>query len=329
MSTSAKLPADAARPPVEVQTTVSDVVAPKLLEWLDDVADAAPRVRDSADPEGVHDLRVAMRRIRSLLRIVRTVFGKYHVDRIRADFKSVADATGSLRDEEVLEETLRALELRATASKALAPWLSRRAQRERILRANVVRLLEAGALEQPSRHLRSLLQLPCKPSRDKEARKFARRVVLDAQLSVDALRSDNVSDVNAMHQLRIAHKRLRYAVEALEPALPPELRAWGQIATRFQKVLGNLHDHDVALQVISDAQRLAPSLKDAIQQSLVRERAKHAAQYVELAGPTLVRPVEQPEPQPPAATPPVAPPPASAPPRRRLNKTALAKKPHG
>ncbi|MFW5741227.1 MAG: CHAD domain-containing protein [Myxococcota bacterium] len=267
-----------------VQSSLAEAVTPKLDSWLDDLDAAIPRVIGDTDSEAVHDLRVAMRRIRSLLRVVRPVFGKFYVKIIRDELKKVADATGALRDEEVLEETIAALSLGEAHRKALRPWAAQRAKREKALRESVVQMLKDGALDAPRTHLRALLRLPLPPGQDKEAHKFARKTVFVAHAQVEALRSAEVNDVMRMHDLRIAYKRLRYSVEALAPVLPPELRAWGQVATKFQKVLGNLHDHDVALDVVGEAKDLPDETRTAVLEAIRDKRAQYANQYLELVG---------------------------------------------
>lgn len=280
------------RPTFVVETSLAETVTPKLDAWLDDLDKAIPRVVDDTDGEAVHDLRVAMRRIRSLLKVVRPVFGKFYVKIIRDEFKKVADATGALRDEEVLDETIEGLSLEPKHRKAIEPWLARRAERERQLRGDVVELLRSGALDAPRTHLRAVLRLPLPPGQDKEALKFARKIVFGAHTEVEALRTADVDDVVRMHDLRIAYKRLRYAVEALGPVLPPELRAWGQVATKFQKVLGNLHDHDVALDVVRDAKTLSEGTRAALREALLVKRAHYAKQYLDLVGLGVVTPTE-------------------------------------
>lgn len=272
-------------PPVEVERVVSDVVTPKLLHWLRDLDNAVPRVLGGDDDEAVHDLRVALRRIRSILRLVRPVYGRFYVDDVRDGLRRIASATGTLRDEEVLHETLEAIELHDAQQRAIKPWMSRRIQRERMLRKAVVRMLDARALDTPVHRLRALLQLPVPPHRDKEVRRFARQVVLDAHLAVDAKRRVAVDDVTGMHDLRIAYKRLRYAVEGFSRVLPPELRSWGEVATKFQKVLGTLHDHDVAIDVIDRSPAMPEPAKRELLHALRERRRAVAAQYIELAGP--------------------------------------------
>ena len=271
-------------PRIEVEPTVSQVVSPKLLEWAEDADKAAARVHARADAEAVHDLRVSLRRSRSLLRIVRPVYGWFYVDVIRRELGKVADATGALRDEEVLAKTLAKLELSKAGRAGLGTWATKRQHREKALRTSVVRLLLAGTLSPPLAYLRALIALPRKPDRDREARRFARQVVFEAQAEVDDCRAADTADVVGMHNLRIAYKRMRYAIEAFMPMLPPELRAWKDVASKFQSVLGDLHDHDVAIDVISRASSIEEPAREEILSALRATREGLAAHYRELAG---------------------------------------------
>lgn len=272
------------RPRVLVETRVSQCVGPKLSEWVHDLQDAMPRVLRDSDPEAVHDLRVALRRIRSLLRIVRSVYGTFHTNAIRREMKKVAEATGALRDEEVLAETLSELQLKGAAKSGLAAWRARRKQRLKALRSSVVSLLASGALAQPIAHLHALVALPCNPKRDREVRRFARQVVLEAQANVDECRAVEVSDVGGMHALRIAYKRLRYSIEAFARYLPPELRAWRDVASRFQSLLGDLHDHDVAIEVLRRAAGMRSETRGPAIRALRERREGFAAKYLEMVG---------------------------------------------
>jgi CHAD domain-containing protein len=273
-----------ARPRVVVETAVSELVTPKLAQWLGELEEAIPRVVGNTDSEAVHDLRVALRRIRSLLKTVRAVYGTFHTNLIRKEMARVADATGALRDEEVLGETLAALQLSPAAGAALAAWLHRRRHRTKALRASVVSLLQAGALQQSVEHLRALLSLPCEPKRDREVRRFARQIVLEAQANVDDSRSAEVNDIAGMHTLRIMYKRLRYSIEAFSQVLPPELRAWREVASKFQSVLGDLHDHDVAIDTMRKSDSLRSDARIAVLRALRERRDQLGARYQEMAG---------------------------------------------
>jgi CHAD domain-containing protein len=129
-----------------------------------------------------------------------------------------------------------------------------------------------------------LLSLPCDPKQDPEVRKFARQVVLDAQAEVERRRQASVENVAAMHALRIGYKRLRYAIEAFHGSLPLELRAWRDVAVRFQGILGDMHDHDVAINVVQTTDGLVPETRARAIEALRWGRTALSVQYLELSG---------------------------------------------
>ncbi len=100
-------------------------------------------VHGAADEEAIHDLRVAIRRLRTLLKLARPVFGRHYADAVRAAFTVVHRATGALRDEVVLEETLETI---TNDAPAFVARKMRRRARERALRRSGLARLRTGDL---------------------------------------------------------------------------------------------------------------------------------------------------------------------------------------
>ncbi|MBX3231159.1 MAG: CHAD domain-containing protein [Labilithrix sp.] len=252
-------------------------VVMKLRDLDAALSEAAPRVvTELDDDEAVHDLRVAIRRLRTLLKMSRELFGRWHTDVVRLAFKQVMDATGELRDEEVLEETL------AGAAKAdgFDTWLTGRKPRAEKLRRSVIARIERGDLERARLMLKALLVFPVEPKRNVELSRFARRTVERARRKVEDKRDVEVTDVTGMHDLRIAYKELRYSIELLSEALPIDMRAQLQPATVFQKRLGELHDVDVATEVVTKARGLSLAAREEALSSLRALRTKRVAKYL-------------------------------------------------
>jgi CHAD domain-containing protein len=249
----------------------------RILRGLErDLRPTIPRVIRGGDEEAIHDMRVAIRRLRTLLKIARAVYGRFHADAARAGFTAAHRATGALRDEEVLEETLADVDVTAPAWLA---WRERRRARERALRRAVVRRLQSGELTRSSNLLLALVALPVRPSRDKLLAKLARGVIGRATKAVESMRDTPVEDVLGLHDLRIAYKELRYAAELLGAALPADLAAMAEPAARFQKRLGEIHDVDVAILTVRRA-RLEPATRALVLERLGAMRAKRVGKYV-------------------------------------------------
>ena len=196
-------------------------------------------------------------------------------------------ATGTLRDEEVLEETLD--EATCDAPPFVA-WKTRRRARERSLRRAVVARLRAGQLTRARKLLGALVTLPVRPSRDRPATKLARRAIDRARRGVEERRDTATEDAVGLHDLRIAYKELRYAAELLGDALPADLAAMREPASKFQKRLGEIHDADMALLAVKRARGLDEVTRGVVLASLEALRAKRVAKYVAEMAPAASEP---------------------------------------
>lgn len=265
---------------VHVHASAAEFLGRHLASLDAEVPSLLMRVARQTDPEAIHDLRVTVRRLRTLLRLGRPIFGRHHTDLIRAVYTRVGRATGDLRDEEVFLELLEkhGKTLVAPLDGELATFVAARRTRERTLRGEVLRALETDAITEARTMLKALLVLPVRPKRDRELARFGRRAVIRALSEVDAHRDAKSAEIEALHELRIAYKRLRYTLEFFGPVLPPDLTAAEEIAVRFQKRLGDLHDLDVALVTVADATRgrgEEPRMGDALAEAL-SERFREA-----------------------------------------------------
>lgn len=256
--------------------TAAPYIVKKLRAAEQAIGEAVPRVVNETDDEAIHDLRVAIRRLRTLLKMSRKLFGRWQSDVVRRAFADVMRATGDLRDEEVLEETLEG----KSANPAFGGWVAARKPREKRLRNAVVARLESGELDRARVLLKALLVFPVKPERDVDLARFARRTVERARREVERRRDVGIDDVQGLHDLRIAYKELRYSIELLADALPIDARAMLEPATIFQKRLGEIHDVDVALGVVRGARGLSGDARSEALTGLEHLRDKRIAKYL-------------------------------------------------
>jgi CHAD domain-containing protein len=263
-------------PRVHTAPPAGPYVLKKLRELDAALAAAIPRVVESADDEAIHDLRVAIRRLRTMLKMARPLFGRWHADVVRKAFADVMKATGELRDEEVLEETLDGL----SAHPAFTLWLQGRAARERKLRRAVLARIERGELDRARLMLKALLVFPFDPARNMDLSRFARRTVERARRVVEKGRDVPPDDMLGLHELRISYKELRYSIELLAEALPLDSRAMLEPAVVFQKRLGEIHDVDVARDVLEKARALPPTARDEALAALAKVREKRIGKYL-------------------------------------------------
>jgi triphosphatase len=211
-------------------------------------------VCQSEEPEFVHQARVAIRRLRSAIRLWESLLPEAFVARFDPLWQELATRLGDTRNWDVfLAETLPALaeafpgrgeidrlsrhaRTRCAGSRRASIRALKSAEYSRLLvdfTAAVLALPEAGAGRLAGFVPRCL-------------KKRARRV---NERAVDALGSD----VEARHRLRVAFKQLRYAVEFFTPLLAgPQLADYHQSAACLQELLGRLNDLAVAAELTAE-----------------------------------------------------------------------------
>lgn len=238
---------------------------------------------DSDDPEYVHQMRVALRRLHAATRTFRPALPPAALDALRPGLRAMGRALGAVRDLDVLLEDVVAPALQAPAmDPALLSLVgdlivARDAARERIrhylysaeyghtllLLGETLALLEREPLLPPPAHAQEQAK-PAQPPADDGAapsppaapaatlgafaagrlRRLHRQVRRLGQASA-SLRAED------LHALRIGVKRLRYALEAFAPLFDPHAtrRMLKQLA-RMQSRLGYLNDLAVAGPVL-------------------------------------------------------------------------------
>jgi CHAD domain-containing protein len=241
------------------------------------VRDAALRVASAEaqahlDADAIHDHRVAIRRLRTLLGASKPLFKRGALDRVLSELRGLAQAAGAVRDEEVLAETLAAIDLPKAIRLRLDTWIEKRARCERELRLALIAqlapaphearddapgLAEVLALAEEVPVRRKAMALPARALAEKAVGQAGAKVVEGAAQVV-------AESPDALHELRIRFKRLRYTVELFSKAIAADGAAAATLsermkaATRMQKRLGDLHDVDEALAHISGARALDP-----------------------------------------------------------------------
>lgn len=273
-----------------VASRVADVMAARAR-----VVEPSGGADGAGDTEAVHDYRVGLRRLRSALRALRAMWTKRILRPLEQALKALADATGDVRDEEVLEETLAKLKLEGETSQALAVW--RRGRSRRLLGARRVAARKlagadlGGQLKQTLHAVEVVMATP--PAHPLTLHRLAKRSVGDMLANVfkGAMETDK-DDVEGMHALRICVKRLRYGIELVFEggATSAALKA----AAKLQKRLGELHDLDEAKVRIGRSWGLDKQVRCQIADRLADQRhkvANKAARDLDDAVPDLVEEV--------------------------------------
>jgi CHAD domain-containing protein len=233
------------------------------LSYLDQAAGALPRLHDGADREALHDLRVALRRLRSCLQAFAAQLGDSVPGKLIRRLRRIARATGPGRDAEVQLAWLRkhAHELGRHQRSGQA-WLAKRleARMETAygkLRADLSN--DFAPLEEALRRRLSVYRTEVRLDGGRAATfgDVAAALAGDHAREVDRrLRKvDDPAGVAAAHEARIAAKRLRYLADPLSQMIPHFAGGSSLLASlkELQDLLGELHDSHVLESELADA----------------------------------------------------------------------------
>ena len=187
-----------------------------------------PGVR-AGDPGPVHDMRVAVRRLRSTLRTFRPVLDRVRAESLRAELRWLGGLLGGVRDGEVLAQRLMAAVAAEPPELIVGPVAARIRERLAPRTGDAQReLVEALDGERYAALLADLAAFPAPEVGPGRLRRLARKAVrradrlLDEAVERAAGAGDRRIDRDggrdeALHEARRAYKRARYAVEVAVP----------------------------------------------------------------------------------------------------------------
>ena len=210
-----------------------------------EAAAALGRLRNRSDSEALHDFRVAVRRLRSVLRAYRRWLGRAGATKIRRRFQDLGTATNLGRDAEVqlawLEDQRGAL---GRGERTGLNWLMRglrTTRRENYAAARRhVRADFARAAEMLEKRLTEL-DATEPPFRETFAA-LLRQHAADLEIRLAAIRGPE--DEENAHEARISAKRLRYVLEPVRTEADG-VKALVEHLKDLQDLLGTLHDMHV------------------------------------------------------------------------------------
>lgn len=228
------------------------------LNRLDEALAARERLVQGRDDEALHDFRVALRRLRSVLRAYRPWFDDTVTGTDRHKLRDLARATGAARDIEVQSGWLAGAELKGPAADGAHTLRDELEEARKKADRNALRA--AHRFPALADHMRGRFERYTgrieagRPvilvSTAAVTEKLARELSDDLEAHLDALRTDD--DPKVGHRARIEGKRLRYLIEpfADEAVAAP---AAIEILKRLQDDLGELHDLDVLIAHVPEA----------------------------------------------------------------------------
>jgi CHAD domain-containing protein len=203
-------------------------------------------LQNSPDPDTVHDLRVAIRRCRSLGAVMEEVDPEPAWPEMRKVARKLFRGLGAVRDAQVMEE-----------------WIKKLAPENDPLRTQLLASLETDEKQRSDDALRVAAKFDEKEWTRLERRLRQRaRLVPVGGLAAECLALERFEEAKELHNralrtekpkpwhaLRVALKRFRYTLEGL---LPEHSAAWSENLKRLQDLLGDVHDLDALSETLEE-----------------------------------------------------------------------------
>ncbi len=247
--------------PITAEQTASEAFAAILRHNFNYLLTWQDSARSWDDPEGVHQLRVSFRRMRSALTLFRDAIPREATDVLGEEMRWIAGELGPARDLDVfisegLGAVASALPLRG--EEGLRRLAEKR--RARVYQEQVCAMLDSERYRRFCRGFPQWIETRAwesEPAKKKQTKRlhssilsYARRL-LDKQERRVLAAGTNVQreDATAMHQLRIECKKLRYAAEFFRP-LFSGMDGFISHMKGLQDLLGAMNDVSVTQRLL-------------------------------------------------------------------------------
>ena len=245
--------------------SLDEAFAAILRACLHHLLESFPAAEDGRDPEGIHQLRVALRRLRSALDLMRSVISTSKLDMLRSEAKWLAQNLSAAREWDVFQQDTLRVVAQGCPSIAGFDALDGAVEQRRTACYDNVRLVLAerrtacfviglgGWIE--ARGWRSDVAPEHLAQLAEPAMNFARSI-LSAQQAKVLKRGRRFKSLTAeqLHRLRLSVKKLRYVADFLLPLYGQRkcARRFSDRLADLQRELGTYNDMATTAAVLAD-----------------------------------------------------------------------------
>jgi CHAD domain-containing protein len=206
------------------------------------------------DMPAIHKTRVAVRRLRSTLRIFAKVFKSSPAEELDEELSLYADALGEVRDRDILSTRLIKQIAELPPDQIRGPIEAEITNKLAAERQEAMERLNEAMCTPRYMHLVQLLRAwhtapPLTRAAGKKAKSAVRYV--DKAMRKAEKRLRKADDIEQLHRARKAMKRARYAAELVEPA-DKGMKAVARDAEEMQTLLGEHQDAVIAARFLAE-----------------------------------------------------------------------------
>jgi CHAD domain-containing protein len=252
-----------------------------------------PGTRLGTDPEELHQMRVATRRLRAFLRAARPLLDLEWAESLRSELAWLGGVLGPVRDLDVLSERLLedAAGLDPVEQRALRRFLRLLDSEREHHRAELLEAMRSERYLQLLARLENAAVEPRLTGEEIPLGEIAATQFKRLRKAVRALPAEP-SDA-ALHDIRIRGKRARYAAELAESSAGKRATRFIEEAKAFQDVLGEHQDSVVAEERLRSALRRIGGKTFAFTAGRLIEREETRRQVARAAFPEVWKRLEK------------------------------------
>ncbi|MFZ5883175.1 MAG: CHAD domain-containing protein [Chloroflexota bacterium] len=214
------------------------------------------RCRTEFSNEAVHDLRVALRRLLSLIQLLNSVEPRPRLCKLSRALKNQLDDFDELRDTQVMlaeiSETIHDLPV-------LEPLQHHLERKERRLLKDLRKQLKNLDLKEIARRIRKTRDALTAQEKADWGAPLLRSVDDAFQIVRQRLMLVEPAQPATIHRVRIAFKKFRYMVEIIHPLLEDFPEENLRRMNEYQTLMGEIQDAEVFLQTLADFETSASS----------------------------------------------------------------------
>jgi CHAD domain-containing protein len=250
---------------------------------------------DGSTTEPLHDLRIAIRRIRCVLRAFRKPLRKTSAKRIDDDLRRLNRALGTVRDLDVWIAFCERMAAEGDYAKHRywPKFMVYQKGLRHLHHATVRRHLRGAGFAALRMRINRFLFLELAAAVGQAAEPIgplARRAIAKTLRQALKLREWRYSSVpEERHELRIALRRVRYYCGFFEEMLGPGVHKLGRRAQRVERVLGDMRDADLGLdRVLNEGPRPPRRLVEQLRRLAQADATEIESQWAKFSDPKFV-----------------------------------------
>ncbi len=247
-------------PGIDCERSAADGIRLVLTSRLEEMCALREGALNWSDPEGVHDMRVASRRLRAALRDFTPQLRKHRLEALLERIKNLADVLGQVRDEDVAIIGLEKVTKKALPeiSTGIEKFIDVHREKQKQARKQLMKALKPANLSRLQSDFEAALQTNVRaPRRVRKQggaapshptyRELARSTILKRLDELEKLSGSlyHPLKIKPLHRMRIAAKHLRYALELVEHCWGKSISEFSREVAQLQSSLGELHDCDI------------------------------------------------------------------------------------